>query len=212
MSRTNQIAVLGYVFHTNHITEFGYIAPITAFRYCFLANDVMERHWPEILSDSLWVEIENTGRCSIGECDAYNLFLNIYSSQKVRHWYSKNSSLLDAKFWAAYRIKTLDNWKLSCEVFNAQKVSVWVWHVSHLVWSICTTRIMSWWVNPCVPIKVVIITSSGKERSATRKTDRFWYRSNALFRNLLHQFTRKWFLFYFTMLPEPSLHAIQLLM
>ena len=121
MSRTNQIAVLGYVFHTNHITEFGYIAPITAFRYCFLANDVMERHWPEILSDSLWVEIENTGRCSIGECDAYNLFLNIYSSQKVRHWYSKNSSLLDAKFWAAYRIKTLDNWKLSCEVFNAQK-------------------------------------------------------------------------------------------
>ena len=195
MSRTNQIAVLGYVFRTNHITEFGYLAPITAFRYCFLANDVMERHWPEILSDSLWVEIENTGSCSIGECDGYNLFLNIYSSQKVRHWYSKNSSLLDAKFWAAYRIKTLDNWKLSCEVFNAQKVSVWVWHVSQLV-----------------PIKVVIITSSSKERSATRKTDRFWYRSNALFRNLLHQFTRKWPLFYFTMLPEPSLHAIQLLM
>ena len=195
MSRTNQIAVLGYVFRTNHITEFGYLAPITAFRYCFLANDVMERHWPEILSDSLWVEIENTGSCSIGECDGYNLFLNIYSSQKVRHWYSKNSSLLDAKFWAAYRIKTLDNWKLSCEVFNAQKVSVWVWHVSQLV-----------------SIKVVIITSSSKERSATRKTDRFWYRSNALFRNLLHQFTRKWPLFYFTMLPEPSLHAIQLLM
>ena len=27
---------------TNHITAFGYIAPITAFGYCFLVNDVME--------------------------------------------------------------------------------------------------------------------------------------------------------------------------
>ena len=77
--------------------------------------------------------------------------------------------------------------------FSAHKnVSVWVWHVSQLVWSICTTRIMSWWVNPCVSIKVVISTSSSEERSATGKTHRFWYRSSALIRNLLHQFTRKW--------------------
>ena len=73
-----------------------------------------------------------------------------------------------------------------------KNVSMWVWHVSHLVWSICTTRIMSWWVNPCVSIEVVISTSSSEERSATGKTHRFWYRSSALIRNLLHQFTRKW--------------------
>lgn len=33
MSRTNQIAVLGYVFRTNHITEFGYLAPFYLTRY-----------------------------------------------------------------------------------------------------------------------------------------------------------------------------------
>ena len=90
------------------------------------------------------------------------------------------------KFWAAYRIK------LRRFMWGVCNVSVWVWHVSQLVWSICTTRIMSWWVNPCVPVKVVISTSSSEERSATGKTHRFWYRSSALIRNLLHQFTRKW--------------------
>ena len=39
---TKQIAALGYVSRTNHITAFGYHAPITAFGYCFLVNDVME--------------------------------------------------------------------------------------------------------------------------------------------------------------------------
>ena len=77
--------------------------------------------------------------------------------------------------------------------FSAHKnVSMWVLHVSQLVWSIFTTRIMSWWVNSCVPVKVVISTSSSEERSATGKTHRFWYRSSALIRNLLHQFQRKW--------------------
>ena len=35
-------AALGYVSHTDQISAFGYIAPITAFGYCFLVNDVME--------------------------------------------------------------------------------------------------------------------------------------------------------------------------
>ena len=54
---------------------------------------------------SLWVENKNTGRCSAGEREGYYPFLNIYSSQKVRHWYPKNPSLINVKFWAAYRIK-----------------------------------------------------------------------------------------------------------
>ena len=33
---------LGYISCTNHITAFGYHAPITAFGYCFLVNDAME--------------------------------------------------------------------------------------------------------------------------------------------------------------------------
>ena len=39
----NLIVVLGYVSRVNHITfwEFGYLAPITVFGYCFFANDVM---------------------------------------------------------------------------------------------------------------------------------------------------------------------------
>ena len=41
VSRTNQIAALGYVSRTNHIIAFEYPAPITAFGYCFLLNDVM---------------------------------------------------------------------------------------------------------------------------------------------------------------------------
>ena len=39
---TNQIAALGFFLsRTNHITVFGYLVPITALRYCFLANDFM---------------------------------------------------------------------------------------------------------------------------------------------------------------------------
>ena len=39
----NLIVALGYVSRVSHITfwEFGYLAPITVFGYCFLANDVM---------------------------------------------------------------------------------------------------------------------------------------------------------------------------
>ena len=40
--RINQIAALGYVSRTNHIIAFEYNAPITAFGYCFLVNNVME--------------------------------------------------------------------------------------------------------------------------------------------------------------------------
>ena len=40
--RINQIAALGYVSRTNHIIAFEYIAPIIAFGYCFLVNNVME--------------------------------------------------------------------------------------------------------------------------------------------------------------------------
>ena len=40
--RTNQIAALVYVSRTYHITAFGYLVPITAFGYFFLAHDVME--------------------------------------------------------------------------------------------------------------------------------------------------------------------------
>ena len=43
VSRTNQIAALGYVSRTNHIIAFEYPAPITAFGYCFLVNDVMDQ-------------------------------------------------------------------------------------------------------------------------------------------------------------------------
>ena len=43
LSRTNQIAALGYVSRTNHIITFEYPAPITAFGYCFLVNDVMDQ-------------------------------------------------------------------------------------------------------------------------------------------------------------------------
>ena len=116
-------------------------------------------------------------------------FLDIYSSQKVRHWYPKNPSLINVKILNRLQNKT---WTIYVRFSAHKNVSMWVWHVSQLVWSICTTRIMSWWVNPCVSIKVVISTSSSEERSATRKTHRFWYRSSALIRNLLHQFTRKW--------------------
>ena len=42
VSCSNQIAALGYVSHTNHITTFWYHAPIIAFGYCFLVNNVME--------------------------------------------------------------------------------------------------------------------------------------------------------------------------
>ena len=51
VSRTNQIATLGYITRTNRITAFGYLAPITAFGYlapitafgnCFLPTDIME--------------------------------------------------------------------------------------------------------------------------------------------------------------------------
>ena len=34
---------LGYVSCTNHITAFGYLAPITAFGYCLLVNDVKDQ-------------------------------------------------------------------------------------------------------------------------------------------------------------------------
>ena len=40
--RINQIAALGYVSRTNHIIAFDYIAPIIAFGYCFLVNNVTE--------------------------------------------------------------------------------------------------------------------------------------------------------------------------
>ena len=41
VSLTNQIAALGFLSRTNHITAFGYLVPITALGYCFLANDFM---------------------------------------------------------------------------------------------------------------------------------------------------------------------------
>ena len=41
VSLTNQIAALGFLSRTNHITVFGYLVPITALEYCFLANDFM---------------------------------------------------------------------------------------------------------------------------------------------------------------------------
>ena len=55
MSRTNQISALGYVFptgqiaslkclsFTNRTTAFEYLAPTTAFGYCFLVYDVMDQ-------------------------------------------------------------------------------------------------------------------------------------------------------------------------
>ena len=42
VSCSNQIVALRYVSHTNHITTFWYHAPIIAFGYCFLVNNVME--------------------------------------------------------------------------------------------------------------------------------------------------------------------------
>ena len=42
VSRTDQIVALGYVSRTNRIAAFGYLTPITAFGYCFLANDIID--------------------------------------------------------------------------------------------------------------------------------------------------------------------------
>ena len=42
VSRTDQIVALWYVSRTNRIAAFGYLTPIAAFGYCFLANDIID--------------------------------------------------------------------------------------------------------------------------------------------------------------------------
>ena len=73
--RTNQIAALGYVSYTCHITIFGCLEPIIAFGYCFLVNDVLDQGLcrKNDISQKIWV----FARASSTKVD-------IYRDMKVR--------------------------------------------------------------------------------------------------------------------------------
>ena len=76
VSRTNQIAALGYVSRTSHIIAFEYHASITAFRYFFSVNDVMDQgtvhkndinqkfwaHWISVMVCGLRESLVDLGR------------------------------------------------------------------------------------------------------------------------------------------------------
>ena len=71
-----------------------------------------------------------------------------------------------------------------------ENVSVRVWHVSQVVCSISSTRIMGRPIAICAPIKIIELTSA-EGRSIPIKLPGIWCRSTAVLSNLLHQFTRK---------------------
>ena len=67
VSRTDQIVALGYVSRTDRIAAFGYLTPITAFGYCFLANDIIDEGavHKEWRNQKLWAHLLSVMVCGL---------------------------------------------------------------------------------------------------------------------------------------------------